>query len=166
MVTHGSLPKERLGACPHPNLPEVLHTPGVVGHPGPSTVFSNWAYTRPLGPPTLPWVDPHPKEVRMSRFAQHTKLVATQGNSDRLARKFLESVEIQRENPACELMIVCRSPVDDDVVFLTEVWSSESEWEKARSSPVITEWAQDMPTLVAGPPDSVRLDPVGGKGLV
>ena len=101
----------------------------------------------------------------MSRFAQHTKLVATQGNCDRLARKFLESVEIQRDNPACELMIVSRSPVDDDVVFLTEVWSSESEWESARSSPAIAEWAHDMPTLVAEPPDSVLLAPVGGKGL-
>ena len=101
----------------------------------------------------------------MSRFAQHTKLVATKGNSDRLASKFLESVEIQRQNPACELMIVSRSTADDDVVFLTEVWSSESEWEDARSSPVIAEWAKDMPSLVAGPPDTVRLDPVGGKGL-
>jgi len=101
----------------------------------------------------------------MSRFAQHTKLVAAHGNSDRLARKFLESVEIQRENPACELMIVSRSPVDDDVVFLTEVWSSESEWDNARSSPAIAEWSKEMPSLVAEPPHTVRLDPVGGKGL-
>ncbi|MGD0882968.1 MAG: antibiotic biosynthesis monooxygenase [Acidimicrobiales bacterium] len=101
----------------------------------------------------------------MSRFAQHTKLVASSGNADRLARKFLESVEIQRENPACELMIVSRSPVDDDVVFLTEVWSSESEWDAARSSPVITDWAKDMPSLVAEAPQSVQLDPLGGKGL-
>ena len=101
----------------------------------------------------------------MGRFAQHTKLVATPGNSDRLATKFLESVEIQRDNPACELMIVSRSPVEEDVVFLTEVWSSESAWDAARTSPVISEWAADMPSLVAEPPHSVRLDPVGGKGL-
>ena len=101
----------------------------------------------------------------MSRFAQHTKLVATKGNSARLAGKFLESAEIQRQNPACELMIVSRSPADDDVVFLTEVWSSEAEWEEARRSPVIAKWAEDMPQLVAEPPDTVRLDPVGGKGL-
>ncbi|MGO9457313.1 MAG: putative quinol monooxygenase [Acidimicrobiales bacterium] len=101
----------------------------------------------------------------MERFAQHTKLVATRGNADRLASKFIESVEIQRENPACELMIVCKSAVDDDVVYLTEVWSSETEWEEARSSPVIAEWAKDMPSLVAEAPRSVRLYPVGGKGL-
>jgi quinol monooxygenase YgiN len=101
----------------------------------------------------------------LGRFAQHTKLVATSGNADLLAGKFMQSVEIQRANPACELMIVCKSPVDDDVVYLTEVWSSESEWEDARSSPVIAEWAKDMAALVAEDPRSVRLDPVGGKGL-
>ena len=38
----------------------------------------------------------------MGRFAQHTTLVATRGNADRLASKFVESIELQRENPACE----------------------------------------------------------------
>ena len=99
------------------------------------------------------------------RFAQHTKLVATRGNVDRLASKFMESVEMQRVNPACELMIVSKSPEDDDAIYLTEVWSSESEWEEARNNPVIAEWAKDMPTLVAQAPQSVRLDPIGGKGL-
>jgi quinol monooxygenase YgiN len=101
----------------------------------------------------------------VGRFAQHTKLVATRGNAERLASKFIESVEIQRENSACELMIVCRSPADDDVIYLTEVWSSESEWEEARSSPLVAQWAKDMPSLVAEAPQSVRLDPIGGKGL-
>jgi quinol monooxygenase YgiN len=105
------------------------------------------------------------REIQVGRFAQHTKLIATKGNAERLAHKFLESVEMQQENRACELMIVSRSPVDDDVVFLTEVWSSEPEWEEARRSPVIAVWAEDMPYLVAEAPQSVRLDPLGGKGL-
>ena len=101
----------------------------------------------------------------MGQFAQHTKLFATNGNADRLAAKFIESAEIQRENPACRLMLVSRSLAEEDVVFLTEVWSSETMWEEARRSPTIAEWAKDMPSLVAGAPDSVRLDIVGGIGL-
>lgn len=91
--------------------------------------------------------------------------MASAGNADRLVDKFLESVEIQRGNPDCELMMVSRSSADEDVVYLTEVWSSEATWEAARRSPAIAEWAREMPALVAGPPQSVRLDPVGGKGL-
>ncbi len=101
----------------------------------------------------------------MGRFAQHTKLVASSGRADRLAAKFLESAEMQRGNPACELMLVSRSPDDGQVVFLTEVWSSEAEWDRARRSPAIAAWAEEMPSLVAEAPQSVRLDPLGGIGL-
>jgi quinol monooxygenase YgiN len=101
----------------------------------------------------------------MGRFAQHTKLVASRGNADTLVGKFLQSAELQRGNPDCELMMVSRSSIDDHVVYLTEVWSSEASWEAARRDPSITEWARDMPPLVAEPPQSVRLDLVGGKGL-
>ena len=98
-------------------------------------------------------------------FMHHTRLVATTGNAGRLVAKFLESVELQRGNPDCLLMVVSRSPTEADVVHLTEVWTSESAWDAARRRPAIAEWARDMPTLVDGPPRSERLDPVGGIGL-
>jgi quinol monooxygenase YgiN len=101
----------------------------------------------------------------MARFAQQTRLLATAGNADALVAKFAESAEIQQNNPACELMITGTSTTEADVVYLVEVWSSEEEWETARTSPAITAWAQGMPQLVAGPPQSVRLGGVSGKGL-
>jgi quinol monooxygenase YgiN len=91
--------------------------------------------------------------------------VATPGNRERLVAKFLEAAEIQRENPDCELMFVSTSPSDDDAVYLTEVWASEESWERARRGEAITAWSEGMPALVAGPPESTPLDPVGGKGL-
>jgi hypothetical protein len=84
----------------------------------------------------------------------------TSGNADRLANKFIESAELQRENAARELVIVC---IRRMVVYLTEVWSSESEWEEVRKSTAIAEWAKDLPSLVTEPPQSVRLNRVGGK---
>ena len=79
--------------------------------------------------------------------------------------KFLEVCEIQRDNPACELMLVSSSPQEDDVVFLTEVWTSAEEHERARQSPEVQAWAADMPPLVAAPPDVTSLALEGGKGL-
>ncbi len=61
----------------------------------------------------------------MSRFGQHTKLVATAGQGDALVAKFLESAEIQRDNPACGLMIAGSSTTEEDVVYLVEVWASD-----------------------------------------
>ena len=72
---------------------------------------------------------------------------------------------MQRDNPACQLMLVSSSPDEDDVVFLTEVWTTAEEHERARQSSEVQAWAVQMPSLVAGPPESTRLVVEGGKGL-
>ncbi len=72
---------------------------------------------------------------------------------------------MQRDNPACELMLVSSSPEEDDVVFLTEVWTSAEEHERARQSPEVQAWAAEMPSLVAGPPEITALVIEGAKGL-
>jgi quinol monooxygenase YgiN len=100
-----------------------------------------------------------------SRFAQHTRLVSAPGKRDELVAKFLEAAEIQRDNADCELMLVSTEPDAADVVYLTEVWSSEDAWERARSSPQIRAWAAPMSTLVSAPPETCLLDLAGGKGI-
>jgi quinol monooxygenase YgiN len=102
----------------------------------------------------------------VTRFAQHSRLRAREGKRDALVAKFLEVGEVQRDNAACELMIVSTSPEDDDVVFLTEVWTSADEHERARESQEVQAWAAGMPELVAGPPEITPLVVEGGKGLV
>ena len=101
----------------------------------------------------------------MARFAQHSKLHARPEKRDELVTKFLEAADMQEANPACELMFVSSSPEEADVVFLTEVWTSAEEHERARQSTEIQAWAAQMPTLVAGPPESTPLVIEGGKGL-
>jgi len=68
----------------------------------------------------------------MPPFAQHTKLLAAPGKRDELVAKFLEAVEIQRDNPACEIMLVSTDPGESDNVYLTEVWSSRDAWNAPR----------------------------------
>jgi quinol monooxygenase YgiN len=92
-------------------------------------------------------------------------LRARAGKRDELVAKFLEVADMQRDNPACQLMLVSSSPEEDDVVFLTEVWTSAEEHERARHSSEVQAWAAQMPSLVAGPPKSTPLVIEGGKGL-
>ena len=103
--------------------------------------------------------------TRMPRFAQHTRIRARPGKGDELIQKFLEIPVMQADNPACELTIVSSSPEEDDVVFLTEVWTSAEDHERARHSAQVQEWARDMPSLVAGPPEVTPLIIEGGKGI-
>jgi quinol monooxygenase YgiN len=101
----------------------------------------------------------------MPRFAQHSRIRARAGKRDDLVAKFLEVAVIQRDNPACELSLVSTSPEDDLSVFLTEVWTSAEDHERARQSPEVEAWSADMPSLVDGPPETTPLEIVGGKGL-
>lgn len=103
--------------------------------------------------------------VQVTRFAQHTRLRARTGKRDELITKFLEVPVMQADNPACELTIVSSSPEEDDVVLLTEVWTSAEEYERARESSQVQAWAVEMPSLVAGPPEITPLVIEGGKGL-
>jgi quinol monooxygenase YgiN len=97
----------------------------------------------------------------MTGFAQHTRLRARPGKGDELIVKFLEAAEMQRDNPANELTLVSSSPTEGDVVYLTEVWTSAEEHEKARESSEVQAWAADMPDLVDGPPEITPLDVAG-----
>lgn len=101
----------------------------------------------------------------MSRFAQQTRLIATNGNAEKLVAKFIQAAELQRDNEACELMLVAKTEADDDVVYITEVWVNESAWEQERHSKAVTAWAKDIPKLVAEWPASTRLTRIGGKGV-
>jgi quinol monooxygenase YgiN len=101
----------------------------------------------------------------MARFGQETRLVAKKGRADALVEKFIEAAEMQRDNPACELMIAGKSTTEDDVVYVIEVWATEEDWERARASDEIAAWAQGMPKLVAAWPKSAKFDAAGGKGL-
>jgi quinol monooxygenase YgiN len=96
----------------------------------------------------------------MAGFAQHTRIRARPGKGDELLAKFVEAADLQHHNPACELTLVSESPDDADVVYLTEVWASAEDHERARNSPEVQAWAKGMPELVDGPPETTRLDPV------
>ena len=101
----------------------------------------------------------------MARFAQHAVIRARAGEGERLLAKFLEVAEMQRDNPACELMLVSTSPDMDDAVLLTEVWTSAEEYERTRNSEQVQQWATEMPSLVAGEPEVTRLVVEGGIGV-
>jgi quinol monooxygenase YgiN len=103
--------------------------------------------------------------VFVIRFAQQTRLLSTQGNADELVAKFIEAAELQSENRSCELMLVAKSEADDDVVYVIEIWSSESAWDEARHSNAVAAWARDLPELVAESPTSTLLTQIGGKGI-
>lgn len=102
----------------------------------------------------------------MASFGLHTKFVARSGKRDLLVGKLLEVIDMQRSNAACELTLISESPDDRDIVYLTEVWTSEAAHTEATESDAARAWGKGMPELID--PERVDTDtliPVGAKGL-
>jgi quinol monooxygenase YgiN/uncharacterized cupin superfamily protein len=102
----------------------------------------------------------------MSPFARHVKARAHPGEGEALAGLLLEAAEATRQAAGCELYLVNRVPSEPDVVWVTELWASESAMsdalERARADgpdligrvgELVAEW------------DRVDLQPAGGVGL-
>ena len=65
----------------------------------------------------------------------------------------------------CGLYVVNTSLSEPDVVWVTEMWDSEEEHRVSLSLPGMPELIQETLPLLAGPPEQIRLTPLGGKGL-
>jgi quinol monooxygenase YgiN/quercetin dioxygenase-like cupin family protein len=100
---------------------------------------------------------------------RYVKLTAQPGRGEELARLLLRVADSQREVAGCELYVINRSPTEPDSVWVTELWLSQEALDAALQK-LETEAGQallaEMRTLLAGPPERIDLEPLGGVGYL
>lgn len=74
----------------------------------------------------------------------------------------LEASRLMDDAPGCELYLVSVSEADDDLVWITEVWTSEADHDASLSMPGVPELITRARPLIAGMGESQRLVPLGG----
>jgi quinol monooxygenase YgiN len=103
----------------------------------------------------------------MSGVGRYVKMTARAGRGDELARTMVRVAESLRGTPGCELYLVNRSSQDHDVVWVTELWTSQeavdASLELLRTEAGEAQLAQVM-TLLTGAPERIDLEPLGGVG--
>jgi quinol monooxygenase YgiN len=99
----------------------------------------------------------------VERVARYGKATAREGRGDELANGLLEAAAKLASDPGCELYLVNRQADRPDVIWVTELWRSQTDLdaalERVRSSgnaAAIVELAASWET--------VELDLPGGKG--
>jgi quinol monooxygenase YgiN/mannose-6-phosphate isomerase-like protein (cupin superfamily) len=100
----------------------------------------------------------------MSRVGRYVKITAKSGQGDALAERLLEVAEGLRATPGCELYVINRAPDEPEVVWVTEVWSSQAELDASLQT---EEAKAGIPAIMALVDGTERIDvmPVGGVGL-
>jgi quinol monooxygenase YgiN/quercetin dioxygenase-like cupin family protein len=100
----------------------------------------------------------------MSRVGRYVKITAKPGQGDTLAERLLEVAEGLRATPGCELYVINRAPDEPEVVWVSEVWSSQEELDASLQT---EEAKAGMPAILELVEATERIDvvPVGGVGL-
>ncbi|HEX7298058.1 MAG TPA: antibiotic biosynthesis monooxygenase [Solirubrobacteraceae bacterium] len=100
----------------------------------------------------------------MTRAGRYVKITAKAGQGDVLAGRLLEVADGLRATPACELYVVNRAPDEPEVVWVTEIWSSQAELDASLQT---EEAKAAIPEIMALVESTERIDvvPVGGAGL-
>jgi quinol monooxygenase YgiN len=91
------------------------------------------------------------------------KIVAKDGQRDALIEILMEAS--RTEMNGCELYIVCKSPIEEDAIWVMEVWQSEADHEASFKLDSVKALITKARSIMVGGTDSIRLVPVGGKGL-
>jgi quinol monooxygenase YgiN len=101
----------------------------------------------------------------MTRLGLYTKFTVHPGQRDRLVETLLGGAAHMDHVAGCELYIVNESSEHPDMVWVTEVWDSEEQHRASLSLEGVPELIQQTMPLLAGPPEQIRVMPLGGKGL-
>ena len=101
----------------------------------------------------------------MERFGMYGKMTSKVGQRDALVKLLLEAARLLTPLPGCEVYIVNIVPSEPEAIWVTEVWSSEAEHAASLKMESVRELiARAMPMIERGS-ESIRLVPLGGKGL-
>ena len=91
------------------------------------------------------------------------KMLAAPGQRDALIAILLEGIGGMPGNLS---YIVATDPVDENAIWITEVWDSAESHRASLSLPAVREAITRARPLIAGFGDSVTTEPVGGVGLL
>lgn len=99
------------------------------------------------------------------RYGLHGSLRAKTGQGDALADLLLEAAASLNSNTDCILYLVSRAPDDNEVVLVTEVWTSREAHDASLQDAAVKALIQRGMPLIADMPTSTEFVPAGGKGL-
>lgn len=90
------------------------------------------------------------------------KIRCTPGQRDALASILLDGTATM---PGCIAYVVARDPGDDDVLWITEVWTDAASHQASLSLPAVQDAIARGRPLIAGFEQHVVTEPLGGVGL-
>ena len=102
----------------------------------------------------------------MSAYASYVKLTAKPGQRDSLVELMLEAAAGMETVEGCELYVINLSVSEPDSIWVTEIWRNQEDHDASLKLEGAQEQIQRVLPLLAGRPEGIILQPVGGKGFI
>jgi quinol monooxygenase YgiN len=98
-------------------------------------------------------------------YALLNKLTTKPGQRQQVLDILLESGKLFDDNSDCFQYLVSESTGDPNVIWVTDLWTSQEAHEKALENPELRPFVEKSLPLLEGMPEQIEIRPVGGKGL-
>jgi quinol monooxygenase YgiN len=105
------------------------------------------------------------EEKSMPAYGCYVKFTTKPGQRNALVEHLLNAAANLENTAGCNLYIINTSPIEPEVVWVTEVWRSQQEHDASLTIEGAQEAIKQVIPLLAGSPEKIDLLPVGGKGL-
>lgn len=101
----------------------------------------------------------------MTAFGCYTKFTTRAGQRDALVGLLMSGVAGGETMAGCQLYLINTAPTEPEVVWVTEVWRTQAEHDASLSLTSVRALIQQALPLLAGAPERIDVQPVGGVGL-
>lgn len=101
----------------------------------------------------------------MAKFGLYGKIAAQPGRREELLGHLLRAAELMEEADGCDLYAVGTSATEEDVIWVAEIWQSESDHDASLSIEGVRELIVGAKPLIESMGESNRVQVVGGKGV-
>jgi quinol monooxygenase YgiN len=93
------------------------------------------------------------------------RMKAEPGRGEELASIVLDGAAALEADEDCLMYVVAVSQDDPDTVLVSEAWRTEDAHRASLERDEVRALISRAGPLLAGPPDPIRIRPLGGKGL-
>ncbi len=108
---------------------------------------------------SIAWAAP---EEKKPMYGLIVKMVAAAGKREELISLLLQGTDAM---PGCLSYVIARDAMDDDGIWVTEVWNDKASHDASISLPVVQKTIAAARPMIAAFNNPVVTTPVGGHGL-
>ncbi|HUY77800.1 MAG TPA: antibiotic biosynthesis monooxygenase [Ktedonobacterales bacterium] len=101
----------------------------------------------------------------MAAYGCYTKFTTQAGQRDALVSLLLSGAAGDETLAGCQLYVINMSPSEPEAVWVTEVWRSQADHDVSLTLASVRALIQQALPLLAGAPERIDVQPVGGFGL-